>query len=279
MIQLLCLSVVSLTLSAEPLPKTPVPTARQGPEALAEAERGFAAQSDKLGRQASFLANLAADSVVFTPQAENGPAAQRADKEDGGKLSWLPAHVETSASGDFGISTGPWTWREKAGDEPKVHGHYLSLWAIIDGRWQVLLDIGVSHPVQDAEKLATQASTAPAMPTAKAALDAAWAAFDKAAGADLGAALKAQAAADLRLYRKGQPVVPGAPDATAAAAPTSLTWHGAGQRVAPSVDLAVRWGQREGAAGKASAVQVWRREGTAWKLAMDAQLPLPAAKP
>lgn len=236
------------------------------PEAVAAAERAFSELAGKVGTPAAFLANLTEEAIVFTPQPRNGHAAQRAQQEDGSRLSWAPEHVEMAASGDFALSTGPWQWRPKAGAEPAVQGHFLSLWVLREGRWRVLLDVGVPHGPQAPLPLEATALKAPTDPNARAALAEAWKAFDGVAAQDLGAALKAHAAADLRLYRSGQPVKAG----TAPLAPgPPVSWTEAGTHVAASAELAVRWGQR---GPSASAVQVWRREGAAWRVAMDVSL-------
>ncbi|HJV21988.1 MAG TPA: nuclear transport factor 2 family protein [Holophagaceae bacterium] len=241
----------------------------RSPEAVAAAERAFSELAGKVGTPAAFLATLTTDSIVFTPAVENGPAAQRAKPDDGSRLSWAPEHVELAASGDFALSTGPWAWRPKADAEPLVRGHFLSLWVIRDGAWRVLLDVGVPHALQAAAPLELVALKAPADPGARAALGAAWKRFDAAAETDLGAALSAHRAGDLRLYRRREPVQPGAPSP---AAGSPVHWMEGGVHVAASADLAVRWGRRQAPAGVGSAVQVWRREGTLWKLAMDVSL-------
>ncbi|HJW33233.1 MAG TPA: nuclear transport factor 2 family protein [Holophagaceae bacterium] len=255
---------------------TPAQAPLRSPAAVAAAERAFAALAGRVGTPEAFLATLTEDAVVFTPKAENGHAAQRAQPKDESRLSWAPEHVEVAASGDFALSTGPWDWRPKPGAEPAARGHFLSLWVLRGTRWKVLLDVGAPHPAQAALPLETRALEATPDPGARASLAAAWKDFDLAAVTDPSAALKTWAAADLRLYRKGHPLKAGLlPEAPGAGA----TFREEGTHLAASVDLALRWGLREGGTDRSSAVQVWRREGRTWRVAMDVELPLPPAKP
>ncbi|HJV90073.1 MAG TPA: nuclear transport factor 2 family protein [Holophagaceae bacterium] len=247
-------------------------------EAVAAAERAFAARAAQVGTPAAFLATLTPDSVVFTPAAENGPAAQRAKPEDGSRLAWEPEYVELAASGDFALSTGPWAWRPKAEAEPVVHGHYLSLWVIRDGGWRVLLDVGAPHPLQAPQALTLRALPSAPDPAARVKLGEAWKAFDAQAAVDLHGALHQAGSTDFRAYRRGVAVRAGViPPPTAGFMPA--LWREAGWQIAASEDLALRWGLREGKGPDRSTVQVWRREAGAWKLAMDVELPLPGAKP
>ena len=129
-------------------------------EAVAAAERSFAADAARLGTHAAFLAHLAADGLVFMPLPANGREIHGGRAEDGSLLSWGPSFVEVAASGDFAVSTGPWSWRAKGETAPAAFGHFLSLWVRREGRWQVRLDIGVSHPAQEEPPL--RLSTLPA---------------------------------------------------------------------------------------------------------------------
>jgi hypothetical protein len=56
----------------------------------------------------------------------------------------------------------------------------------------------------------------------------------------------------------------------------AAAWEAQGQAVAASGDLAVRWGARIRNGRWATAVQIWRRIGPAWRLAMDVARPYPS---
>jgi ketosteroid isomerase-like protein len=238
---------------------------------VAAAERAFAAEAAARGTSAAFVAAFAPDGLVFTPDPVKARAHYAARKEDGSLLAWEPTYVEVAASGDFALSTGPWSWQAKGASAPSAFGDFLTLWVRRGGRWEVKLDLGVSHPAQPAEVLRQVdhrrlgGSSLP--PTA------AWAAFDRAANGDLAGALRAVAAADLRLYREGHAARPGNLLALAAGEAGATRWEPLGDEVAASGDLAVRWGHRIRGSQRSTALQVWRREPAGWRLAMDVDLP------
>jgi ketosteroid isomerase-like protein len=144
----LLLSLALLVGCAEKLPESHVLP-------VVEAERAFSRLSVERGTKAAFLANLAADAVVFTP----GPTAARAyydsEPDVGSRLSWKPGYAEISRAGDLGFTTGLYTSTRADGE--MRFGHYASVWRKqADGRWKVVADGGNHHapPLQVAEELA-----------------------------------------------------------------------------------------------------------------------------
>jgi len=124
------------------------PGSRHDAESLAAAESAFAAHSVREDMRAAFLANFAADGVYvrkgWTPaQADlQGRAAPPV------VLDWRPAHTEVAASGDMGLSTGPWklTSRSDPSAAP-AYGQFVSVWKREPGGpWKVAVDIGISNP-------------------------------------------------------------------------------------------------------------------------------------
>ncbi len=253
-----------------PLLPPPAIQAQTLAEEVAEAERAFAADAARRGTSAAFVAAFAKEGLVFAPRPENARIRYGRRKEDGSRLAWEPAFVEAAASGDFALSTGPWSWRAEGAAAPAAFGHFLTLWVKRDGRWQVKLDVGVPHPAQ-AEAPLVLRTHAPAAPGP--APEATWRTFDAAAGSDLAAALKEAGSVDLRLYRPGEAVLPGNLAARAGEEGGAAAWEPLGQAVAGSRDLAVRWGVRARGGARATVVQVRRRDGAAWRLAMDVALP------
>lgn len=262
------------------LPLSPPPSLQVPPvapaataDAVAAAECAFAADAARRGTPAAFVAAFAEDGLVFLPEPANARGFYGAKPEDGSLLSWEPAYVELAANGDFAVSTGPWSWRPRGAAAPTASGHFLSLWVRREGRWQVRLDIGVPHPVQPGSLLRLRTHAPATLPPEGPEL--AWAAFDAAAGRDLAGALAAAAATDLRLYRKGRAVAPGNLPERVSEEGGAAVWVSQGREVAASRDLAFRWGHRTRAGAGTEVLQVWRREGAAWRLAMDVALPLP----
>lgn len=123
---------------------------QQAVDALIASERAFATMAGERGIRASFLAQFAADGLVFEPApvrvhetwtARPAPADPLALK-----LEWAPAAAAVAASGEMGFTTGPFTLTDRTGTRPPQpqHGIYTSVWrknAL--GVWQVVLDAGV----------------------------------------------------------------------------------------------------------------------------------------
>lgn len=108
-------------------------------------DAAFAAMSVERGSQRAFEEYLAADAVVFRP----GPVAARewfaAHEQGSGRLEWTPVAAAEDCSGQWALTTGPWTYSSPEGGGASV-GHYLSLWRRDpDGSWRVVLDNGVGH--------------------------------------------------------------------------------------------------------------------------------------
>ncbi|HEX9081109.1 MAG TPA: nuclear transport factor 2 family protein [Holophagaceae bacterium] len=247
-----------------------VQAATRPSESVVAAERAFAAEAAARGTSAAFVAAFAPDGLVFTPEPTNARARHAARPDDGSRLAWEPAFVEVAASGDFALSTGPWSWQAKGAPAPSAFGHFLTLWVRRAGRWEVKLDVGVSHPAPPAEGLRQVDHLRLGGPITSP--EAAWAAFDQAAGTDLAGAFQTAGAADLRLYRAGRAVHPGNLTALIGGEAGPVRWEALGREEATSGDLAVRWGHRLRGSLRTTALQVWRRGPEGWRLAMDVNL-------
>lgn len=114
---------------------------------LAEQERAFSNASEKYGIRESFLQFLADDCVMFDPYPINGKVSFQNRPASKALLQWFPTFVEVAASGDFGISTGPWEYRRTKEDTSVSYGHFFSVWKKQNyGQWKVILDIGPNYP-------------------------------------------------------------------------------------------------------------------------------------
>ena len=113
---------------------------------LANAERSFSNASEQKGIRDSFLEFLSDDCVMFNPSPVNGKDLYKNRKPNAAHLTWFPTFVEVAASGDFGISTGPWEFRKTKSDTPVAYGHFFSVWKKqTDGTWKVAFDNGISY--------------------------------------------------------------------------------------------------------------------------------------
>ena len=257
--------------------------AMEAPASLAAAEIAFAAHSVREDMRAAFLAAFAADGVLVRNAwvTANGFLASRPAPPI--VLDWRPQYVEVAASGELGLSTGPWkaTSKERP-DAPAAHGQFVSIWRRgTDGHWKVEVDLGISHPEPTLWKDPLEARTVAAGGSAAGSVDEAEAAFQRTAAASgLRAAYETYGAQDLRLYRSG--ITPRASRAAALSSPAlkdeKLAWTVDRSASARSADLAYTRGACAEAARPAVPVgfylRVWRREAAGWRIVLDVVNPV-----
>src|SRR5262249_40024337 len=120
-------------------------------DAVAAAERRFAAAAREQGWRAAFLEFFAEDSIALTPDPESArdrlkarPARPFSEEE----LTWEPKAGDVAASGEIAWLTGPSTFVARTAAPPKpASGNYLSVWKKRkDGRCRVVIDVGTNVP-------------------------------------------------------------------------------------------------------------------------------------
>jgi len=250
---------------------------------IAAAERAFAAQSVAEGMNTAFAAHLADDAVVFKPLPRPGARAWHAAQENPPvTLDWYSAFTLAAASGDFGLSTGPFTLVSQTDPQRRGYGHFISIWERqADGAWKVRIDGGISHPAPDVAIVALDPAAMPANQLSQfreaASMDelaAAEAALREKAMADgVADAIDVMGAAQMRLYLEARLPVIGREAAveTLVSVSPAWTWTMAGGGLARSGDLAYTYGSLhptedpEGAP-IGSFLHVWQWEGDGWKL-------------
>ena len=258
------------------------PTAPDPVESLAAAERAFAADSVRTDMRAAFLAHFASDGVMVSGGWVEARSLLEPRAAPPIALDWRPWHVEVAASGELGLSTGPWVRTPRGQAGPATRGQFVSIWRRQDGgTWKVEVDIGISHPEPWAAQAGTDfIPTPPAPAAADAALDAAEAAFVAASlRGGPRAAYAAHGSERLLLYREGHEPMRGKAAALASAAPPDAPTVWLADRVA--VSRAGDFGYVRG--GYADAAQpgrvrghfmrVWRREAGAWRVVLDVANP------
>lgn len=256
------------------------------PAELAAAETAFAAQSVREGMRSAFLANLAEDSLMFRPGPVDGRKLfEKEPAEAPFVLDWRPVHVEVAASGELGLSTGPWTITSKADPKaPARHGQFVSVWKRAPaGPWRLAVDLGIRHPGADLATAPLAARQLEADPSATAApgLAAAEASFNAVSRARGARAAYAEFASEsLRLYRDGAGPAIGR---EAALVPGRLTddrleWRVLRLESARSGEFGYAVSDYSlGAVPVGHGLRVWRFEGGAWRIALDVVNPLPPA--
>ncbi|GAB3823770.1 Cif family virulence factor [Hymenobacter jeollabukensis] len=290
LLPLLAVSLLPLGATAQsPKPASPPPAA----QAIAAAERAFAAQALQEGNKAAFLATMADSAVVFS-RAEPAlarsvwsgrPAATPTDPS----LRWGPATVGAAASGELGYSTGPWYLQQPDGQRV-TYGQFFTIWARQpDGRYRWLLDNGISHPAPagSPEPPATLSYPAAGQPPRRGSTDVLRTAT--ALDEQLSAATAAQGLAPAytaRLHPQARLLREGImPLTTPAAIRQQLDGEAprqllpAGGRIARSGELAYTYGtyQNSGAGqpGRGSYVHLWQHGAKGWQLLAEVCNPAP----
>jgi hypothetical protein len=118
---------------------------------IVDNERAFEHAAIERGTRAGFLEFLAETSVVLAPQPTPGRAATEEGPAPGAPLRWRPDLAAISGAGDFGWASGPFlSYKTTTAEPPVAAGHYFTVWRRGDGgAWRVLLDGGVSYPLDD----------------------------------------------------------------------------------------------------------------------------------
>jgi ketosteroid isomerase-like protein len=114
---------------------------------LVDTERAFARTATEKGVRDSFLAFIADDGILYRPGPVNGKKWLTDRPARPGLLTWEPVFAEISASGDLGITTGPWEFRPNGPEDiPVGFGQFASVWRKqSDGKWKFVNDIGIDH--------------------------------------------------------------------------------------------------------------------------------------
>jgi ketosteroid isomerase-like protein len=259
------------------------PATMDSTASLAAAETAFAAHSVREDMRAAFLAAFAPDGVfvrngwtVATEWLRDRPAPPIV-------LDWRPQYVEVAASGELGLSTGPWKITSKAKPEtPPAYGQFVSVWRREGtGPWKVVVDLGISHPTEALWKSPLEArprAAATAGGPGIAEAEARFAADARARGPR--AAYGVHGADNLRFYRSGHAPLTSRAAALASAALTDerLTWTIERTETARSGDFGYARGACLAEGNPAPLgwfTRVWRREGGTWRIAMDVVTPAP----
>jgi hypothetical protein len=122
--------------------------AQQPVDELIAAEKKFANTRKEQTTKKAFLANVDSACIGFNKGEQlNVFAEWTARKEDSSKLTWAPEFAIMASSGDIGVTTGPWEYRQKSlQDTPVAHGHFTTLWKKKDnGEWKAAIDMGINY--------------------------------------------------------------------------------------------------------------------------------------
>ena len=271
-----CLAAALLPFFATSGAVAEVPATDPNARSLATAETAFAHESETKGMRTAFLNALSDDGIVFLPDPANGRKAWEAKKESGSLLQWQPVLAVVAANGDFGYTTGPWTFKESAEDKAAAFGQFVSVWRREGGTWKLLFDLGTDDPgpplaTPTLQMADNHAPNEPAA-TAREAL------FrqDRAYAASPAAKISAVAADGIRLYRpeKFPMIGKAAAEAALQAAPEAITFDDPKGDIAQSGDLGFAWGKYSMKEKTGYYLRIWRKnEAGQWQLALDLMHP------
>lgn len=240
---------------------------------LAAAETAFAHESVARGMRTAFLDALSDEGIVFQPSPQNGIKAWRAEKESSDQLAWQPVLAVVAASGDFGYTTGPWTYKKNADDpEASAFGQFVSVWRREGGKWKLLFDLGSKNPkpVAPTPELQTVDLKSP-NDSKSSATTAELFGRDREFARGSPASFTAMAAQDVRVLRAGEFPAIGKAAAEAvlqkANQPTNFT-EPKGE-ISQAKDLGFTWGEYSDAGG-GYYLHIWRcDEAGSWQLVLD----------
>lgn len=252
---------------------------------MVEAERAFAAQSVKQGMRAAFVAYMAPDCTLYRPRPEPGFVWIEQWAGSPVELFWDPVVGEMSRAGDLGYTSGPWSFKPKAGDPPAAEGQYCSVWKRqADGTLKVLVDHGTEHPPGAATERWEPREPEPVWRAPKGG------SFDPKKEWEVVLALDAEPhpraerfTADARLLIDGRPLARTAAERAAwLTLEPATAWRAERGEVASSGDLAYSAGAftRAAAAGHAAEegtyLRLWRRSPDGgWKISLELMALLP----
>lgn len=109
-------------------------------KSLVNADKEFSEAAAKSGVKAAFNSYAANDAVTFRPNPVNAKTFY-STAQDTKSLSWTPVFAKVSRSADWGFTTGPFV----LDGTTKSYGDYLTIWKMVNGKWQATLDIATDH--------------------------------------------------------------------------------------------------------------------------------------
>jgi ketosteroid isomerase-like protein len=262
-------------------------------ERVVAIERAFAARAQVVNARQAFVEYFAPDAIFFAPFAAPAFPRLRESADWGVNIQWRPAAAAISGAGDMGYTTGPAEYRPSADAAPTGFGHYTSVWQQqSDGRYLVLIDVGIDHPapparIPDWSAPARSPASAPALDPAqrRAALDELRtldAQIGVSARDDLQKSFARVLADDARLHRGGRLPVVGRAEILADLG-TEIGEHGwtpEAAAVAESGDFGYvygrgRWSRpRTAETGELAYLNVWQRRAGEWRLIVHVSRPV-----
>ena len=252
--------------------------AQKGIDDLIQAERNFAAYSVANTTKEAFLKFLDSAGIVFdNGKPVNGIETWTKREKRPGVLNWSPQYAEISASGDFGYTTGPWTFQNSLNDSIVARGQYVTVWHITKGgEWKFLVDLGVSNTPENTTSKTTKIdiyklSAATTVIPHVSPLISAENNFQKIVARDKAKAYKEFLSAGSILNRNGYLPSVGMQTQKMIIDSTSATiqYKIDGSAISESQDIAYIYGTTVINGKTDNYLRIWRREKDGWKIALE----------
>jgi len=109
-------------------------------KSLVKAEEEFAESAEKDGIKSAYHSYSANNALVFRPNPVNAKTFY-ANQPNDKNISWTPSYARVSRSGDWGFTSGGYT----IDGTEKTYGQYLSVWRAVNGKWELVMDLGTTH--------------------------------------------------------------------------------------------------------------------------------------
>ncbi len=253
-------------------------TAQKGIDGVIQAERNFAAYSVAYSTKGAFLKFLDSSGIIFeNGKPVNGVETWNKREKRPGILNWRPQFAEIAESGDFGYTTGPWTFQNSSNDSVAARGQYTTVWHINkNGEWKFLVDLGVGNaPLNSATdvrkiEVPKRFLATGAIPHVLPIIDVE-SKFLKAVAKNKTKAYKKFLSGQSILNRNGfLPALTGTDqqkliDLTS----SSIQYRVEGSGMSPNVDMGYVYGTTIINGKTENYVRIWRREESGWKIALE----------
>jgi ketosteroid isomerase-like protein len=252
-------------------------------QSLVDAERAFSRMAKDKNTREAFLANLIDESISFSPGITNAKPFWEKLPITNDWLYWQPVYADIAASGDFGYTTGPWSYSKTRTTAPTVFGEYITVWRKqADGKWKVLIDAGINHDSYDVDGHTIHTSTLALQPgkyssqNFKDELTAVEEGFTKEVPGDVLKAYTHYASKEIKLYRQNK--FPSSAVEEVCKTSDVITFTPEKTIVASSGDMGFTYGivniVKHDATGmqktnNANYLRIWKKENGVWKIVID----------
>jgi hypothetical protein len=114
---------------------------------LINAEKAFAKYALDSNTRDAFVKFLDTNCVVFNNgNAINGYQLWMGREKRPQKLIWEPEFAAISSSNDYGVTTGPWEFKQTLTDTAIARGNFTSIWYYHSkSEWKNILDLGIGY--------------------------------------------------------------------------------------------------------------------------------------